>query len=53
MRTESDAGQFGLNFAKDGANLGWRAHLRIERLDVGRTAVEEQENDGLVGYGIV
>jgi hypothetical protein len=46
---EGDAGDIGANLAGGAAELRRRGHVRIERLNLARSTVQEQENDGFVG----
>ncbi len=46
---EGDAGQLRRNLAGGAANLDRRGHLGIERLGLAGTAVQEEEDDRLVG----
>src|SRR5262245_49513154 len=43
--TEGDAGQGRLQLAVDAARLDWRRHLRIEELDVRRSALVKEQDD--------
>ena len=49
VAAEGDAGQSRLDLAGGAADFRRGGHLGVEGLDLARTAVQEQEDDGLVG----
>jgi hypothetical protein len=52
-RAVRHAGERRLDLARDAADLGRGAHLRIEEVDLGRAAVHEEEDDRLAGEHVL
>ena len=53
MQPKVTPGMRGRDLAGGAADLDRRRHLRVERLELARPAVQEQEDDRLVGNGPV